>query len=616
MNPNSRFRPCPGWKRPDKNVLDHVKAILVLKVALVSHAWSPRKTVSLFVFVIMAVVCVLAALAIAAGLFMLGKFLGEESPRLVMLVIDALVAFVVMFWLFSLVFEVQRSDIVDFRRFMYLPISLKLVFLLNFLGSLFSPPAVLFILPAFGLSLGLAFSFGPQMLLTFPLACAFFLMLAAWVYYFQGLLAILMANKRRRRLVLTFLPLILVLLSQVPALTQFFIPREGSHTHKTQSAAIEGPAGEPVEAEQRASKAKEKGMFAALRTVNTVIPLGWFPLGVYALATGSAGAAAVCFMGLLGFCGLGLGLGYRSTRKYYLGVQRPSRAHRRVEKRRRLPERRRNRVAGAVPFLDDDTAAATLAALASYARHPQVRVAVIMSTLVAVGALFFLFQGSPLDSESGPAARTSPLLAVVAPVLSARLPALMILLPMFMFMMYLFNVFGIDGEGFRALVLLPTPRRKYILARNVALFVFVGGLGLFLIVMTALLLGTGIASLLMAILQLVATYLLFCVAGNVASLYFPFPIRMDIMRAPANRWSLAFIGFVYLLLLPVLAAPLIVCLTLDALLPAPGLPLGLVASVVWLLMVICLYVFSLGPTGVLLLEREQRMLDMLIRERD
>ena len=44
------------------------------------------------------------------------------------------------------------------------------------------------------------------------------------------------------------------------------------------------------------------------------------------------------------------------------------------------------------------------------------------------------------------------------------------------FAVFLFNVFGTDPEGFQALVLLPTPRKRYLLGKNLAFFPIVGTL--------------------------------------------------------------------------------------------------------------------------------------------
>ena len=59
---------------------------------------------------------------------------------------------------------------VDLRKMLYLPVSLKAVFGLNFAASLFTPATLFFALPVVGFAAGLAVGFGMRMLLAVPLA--------------------------------------------------------------------------------------------------------------------------------------------------------------------------------------------------------------------------------------------------------------------------------------------------------------------------------------------------------------------------------------------------------------------------------------------------------------
>jgi hypothetical protein len=105
---------------------------------------------------------------------------------------------------------------IDLRKMLYLPVSPRMVFVLNYVASLVTPVGALFACATTGLCLGLSWRYGPRMLLGIPVAAAFYLMLAAWTYYFRGTLVMLMENKRRRRALLALLPLACVLLLQIP----------------------------------------------------------------------------------------------------------------------------------------------------------------------------------------------------------------------------------------------------------------------------------------------------------------------------------------------------------------------------------------------------------------
>src|SRR3954452_5220130 len=75
-----------------------------------------------------------------------------------------------------------------------------------------------------GLALGLVFGRGLAMLLLLPLLFAFVLMVTSVTYQFQGWLASLMVNKRRRRTIMAFLTTAIILLSQLPNLINVFKP--------------------------------------------------------------------------------------------------------------------------------------------------------------------------------------------------------------------------------------------------------------------------------------------------------------------------------------------------------------------------------------------------------
>ena len=78
-----------------------------------------------------------------------------------------------------------------------------------------------------GLTAGLVLNGGAEMALLVPLVLAFFLMITAWTYYLRGWLAALMVNQRRRRAVIMGVTMIVVLISQLPALVNsFWLHRE------------------------------------------------------------------------------------------------------------------------------------------------------------------------------------------------------------------------------------------------------------------------------------------------------------------------------------------------------------------------------------------------------
>src|SRR5262249_43190461 len=94
----------------------------------------------------------------------------------------------------------------------------------NYFSSLASVSLLLFLPAMIGLSLGLFLSRGWPMLLLLPMLASFLLMVTALTYQFQGWLATLMANPRRRRTIIVLTTMFFVLLSQMPNLVNALQP--------------------------------------------------------------------------------------------------------------------------------------------------------------------------------------------------------------------------------------------------------------------------------------------------------------------------------------------------------------------------------------------------------
>jgi hypothetical protein len=96
--------------------------------------------------------------------------------------------------------ELQRTEPLSLSKLMHLPISTNGAFLINYLSSLISVSLILFLPAMLGITLGVALGQSPLFLLLLPLLAAFLFMVTALTYQFQGWLASLMANKRRRQI--------------------------------------------------------------------------------------------------------------------------------------------------------------------------------------------------------------------------------------------------------------------------------------------------------------------------------------------------------------------------------------------------------------------------------
>ncbi len=171
------------------------------------------------VIVLGVVAIALAVTAVGAGVggFLVGLLaLGDAYPAVVLLAWDAVVGVFLFVWMIALMADLQKSEAVSVERVLHLPVSPAGAFAVNYLSSLFSLSLGLF-LPGFvGFALGLAGSRGPLMLLVLSLLAAFLFAVTALTYQFQGWLAALMSNPRRRRTIVVLMTLGFVLVAQAP----------------------------------------------------------------------------------------------------------------------------------------------------------------------------------------------------------------------------------------------------------------------------------------------------------------------------------------------------------------------------------------------------------------
>jgi hypothetical protein len=125
-----------------------------------------------------------------------------------MYVWDGIVLVFLMFWMIGLLTELQRTEVLSLQKLLHLPVSLAGTFVINYLGSLVSVSLVVFFPAMIGLCIALVAAKGPAMLLVFPLLASFLLLVTAITYQFQGWLAALMVNPRRRRTIIVGLAMI------------------------------------------------------------------------------------------------------------------------------------------------------------------------------------------------------------------------------------------------------------------------------------------------------------------------------------------------------------------------------------------------------------------------
>jgi hypothetical protein len=543
-------------------------------------------------------------------------------PEVVLFVWNGLVAFFLFSWMIGLLAELQRTEALSLDKFLHLPVSLTGAFIINYLSTLFSLTLLLFLPPTLALTLALALVKGPLALLAVPLLAAFVLMVTALTYQFQGWLAALMANPRRRRTVIVIVTVSFILLMQGPNLVinvlrpwdvdpdqqpKVLLRAREAELHQ---ARAEGKLTPQQFNDQHAAllaqaKAEEESsdqrtldsITQTVRLIDLVIPLGWLPLGA---SDAAAGAVLPALLGTLGMSLIGaasLWRGYRTTLRLYTGQFSAGSARAPAASTKpKDGQQPANFVERRLPWVDEPTAAVALGTLRSVQRAPEAKmllIAPIILTLVFGGMIFF--QRWDLPVAARPLLAFAALLAVL--VCNVQL---------------LGNQFGFDRSGFRLFVLSPAPRKSIILGKNLAIAPLAIGLGLLLIVLLQIASPMHIGDFLAVLPQALAMYLLFCLLANLLSILTPMRIAAGTLK-PSNPHIMAVLFQLLLtMLVPFVLGITLIPLGLQVLLDwlgyLNGFPLNLPLSLVIGVGVVFLYRAALGWQGRLLAAREQEIL--------
>ena len=197
---------------------EHLKAFIWLRWRIRINQISKGGVANTVLLAVLAVMGAMVSCGLAIGLFLVGFLALAMLTPTILFVWDGMVVGCLFLWLTGLITELQRSESLSLTKFLHLPVSATGVFLINYLSSFISINLLIFGPAMLALALGLVLSRGPVMLLQLPLVAAFFFMMTALTYQFQGWLAALMVNPRRRRTIVVFLTMGFILLAQLPNL--------------------------------------------------------------------------------------------------------------------------------------------------------------------------------------------------------------------------------------------------------------------------------------------------------------------------------------------------------------------------------------------------------------
>ena len=575
-----------------------LRTIIWLRWRLSRNQWSRGGTLNAVLTVIIYVIglglCVVGAIAgLLGGTFVLSKM----SPSVMLVVWDLMFGVFLFVWLAGIVSEIQRSEMIDISRLLHLPISLRNVFVINYLASHMTFSIIFFLPAMLGLSAGLLLGGRGFMILMIPLALGVVFMITAWTYCLRGWLVTLMMNKRRRRAIIAGVTFAFILLSQLPYLLGNLLDDHERHRPKTPESA---------QAEQKTSDESQDSdklvLPHGLLLAHKIVPFLWVGNGAMSLAEGNVLPAVLCTVGGFGIGALGLKRAYRSTIRFYQG-QTVGRRSKRKPKVEKLTGDGKNLIERQIPGIPEEAAASALAFFRSLMRAPEVKM--MLGTnfimLLIFGTMIFVRRSSNISDSFRPFIATG---AVVFMFLSLS--------------QLMYNLFGFDRAGFRQIVLLPAPRKQILLGKNLAFLPVTVGIGAMFLLLVKIVMGISLVIVLAAGLQLIAAFLLLSMVGNLISVLVPYRVAAGSLKPTKSSTKTGFLIFISRMFFPMIMAPIFFPPAMGLLFSRvgwlPAAPVNLFFSAALLAMLAFFYHLSLSPLGELLQRREKQILEVVTKE--
>jgi len=631
----------------------HLQAFIWLRWRLLANQWRRAGAVNAFVMGILGVGALIMAIPLFIGCFALAAHLiPEANPLYLMLAWDCICFFFLLFWGIGLVTELQRNDPLSLSKFMHLPVSVNGAFLINYLSSLMSLTLLVFGPVMLAYALALIYVKGLSQLCSLALLAGFLLMVTALTYQFQGWLAALMSNPRRRRAVIVGVTLGFVLICQLPNLIiNIYAPWNIKPT-MSKSAAIGMELGKSTEEvknlvqrfnakqmdsdeytrllqaetkrqielsnqfkvvveEDKAiyekSKKEQLKVFSDFAIIlNGVLPIGWLPLGVMSTAEGRYLPAILGLLGMTSIGTISLWRAYRTTVSQFQGQssnhkgrEEPAVGLEAVEPPAAVDgKKRRNLLEAKIPGLSEPISAIALGGLNTLLRSPEAKMALITPFIMCgvFGTMMFRTRESVPELV-----RPAMGLSVIGFVLLGMLQLTG-------------NQFGFDRDGFRVFVLSAAPRREILIGKNLAFAPLVFGISTIIITAVQVFCPMRIDHFLSMFPLMIVMFLMSCLFTNLTSIYTPVYLALGSLKPTNPKMTTVLLQVVmFVILFPISQAPAFLPIGVESLTKFMGwteyTPVCLMLSIVECVVIVLVYRVVVGWQGGELQYREQRILE-------
>ncbi len=575
-----------------------------------------------------------------------------------------LVAFLFLWFLMTMT-DFQRSDAVTMDRILHLPVSTKQAFAINYVSSSIRISLMVFVALVTGLMLGTSLWKGPRILVAIVPIAAYLGALTALTNQLQGWVATIISNPKHRRTVLMMIPLIIIVLSQGPAMISLAISRRMAHVENPKFAppspplpvppppveneasqipgnadaiASEPPPSEPIanappspplprdseldphqETEigsshlpspappnfQTANERNARLLVAWwLTRVNLWVPPLWMAASVESILDGNLHFVWMT-ISLAAVMVVSLRMNLRQTLRYYRGTSEAWSTTQGMS-----PVRSQAQQAN-----DSTTRKKVLLIERSFPFVSQETSAVIAMTLQSMirapEVKIFLF--IPFFAPFAMLGLSQVLTIADSSIVKALLAYGIVSFGLFMATGLFGNMFGYDRAGFRSFVLSPLPRHRILLGRNIATLLFPLITTGVIATAMAIVFGLPVDKYLSVLILVAAMLPTYCLINNTMAIFAPLPVASGAMQPSQTH----FVPMVLIMLLSMLhpincmmiAWPLGAEFVVHWLIPgAKWVPIGLLLTPLCLLVTVTLYRLILPIQGAWLTRREKEIL--------
>ncbi|MSU77343.1 MAG: hypothetical protein EXS16_04510 [Gemmataceae bacterium] len=605
--------------------IEHLRAFIWLRWRLFVNQLTRGSTANLIVFGILGVLAIPSIVSLFIGAFVIGYVaMPQADPTVHLLVWDGLALGFLFMWSIGILQELQRSEGMSLSKFLHLPVSVAGVFVLNYVSTLLSLSLAIFVPAMTGLVMGMTLSMDSMYLVALFPILAFFFAVTALTYHFQGWLASMMVNPRRRRTVIVIVTLVFVFFAQAPNLINVIQPWRGAledfgeklakdqkdldaefgagkvtaiqHTEKVQ---------ESIRKRTSESKGQGKKLWSQVEEVawvaNLAVPIGWMPLGAAWCAEGNPLPAILATLVLTGIGAASLWRSYCTTLRMYLGEftagdsvsnPPPTKSVAPLD-----PADKVTLIEKQIPGLSEYAAVVALVTFRSIIRAPETKM-LLLSPIIMLGIFGTMMFRGPMYMP-----------AMVRPLVCVGVMAIALLTAW----QLVANQFALDRAAFRAYVLCPAPRREILLGKNLAVAPIVAVLALPMVALAQIAFPMRIDHLAAFLFQFVSMLAIFAMVANVCSILAPIPMAQGTLK-PASTHFLPTVIQLGLFMLhagfqSVVLLPIGIEVLLAHFASIEGWPIALPLSIAECGVLVLIYRWTLGWQGDWLMTREQRILE-------